>query len=172
MSSIVNTTNAASSGAAVPLMLTELRLPTIKRLWADLAAQSNREGWPAERLLHTLLGHEMAERETRRLARARADSGLPPGKSLAEFDFAAVPAVSKAHVMALAEAVEDVAHHEFAEGDSVGASTRRIQRTDPGDAGKRAALAIHRRRVHDVTHRGLAGDPLTESATLRHPGLP
>ena len=37
-------------------------------------------------------------------SRARADSGLPSGKSLAEFDFAAVPAVSKAHVMALAEA--------------------------------------------------------------------
>ena len=51
---------SGGSAAAVPLMLTELRLPTIKRLWADLAAQSNREGWPAERLLHTLLGHEMA----------------------------------------------------------------------------------------------------------------
>lgn len=100
----VNATGINGSGAAVPIMLTELRLPTIKRLWADLAAQSNREGWSAERLLHTLLGHEMAERETRRLTRARADSGLPPGKSLAEFDFAAVPAVSKAHVMALAEA--------------------------------------------------------------------
>lgn len=92
---------ANASSAAVPLMLTELRLPTIKRLWAEVAAQSNREGWPAERLLHTLLGHEMAERETRRLARARVDSQLPPGKSLADFDFAAVPAVSKAHVMAL-----------------------------------------------------------------------
>ena len=58
----VNTADTTGSGAAVPIMLTELRLPTIKRLWADLAAQSNREGWPAERLLHTLLGHEMAER--------------------------------------------------------------------------------------------------------------
>ena len=104
MTSTLNAADAANSGAAVPIMLTELRLPTIKRLWADLAAQSNREGWPAERLLHTLLGHEMAERETRRLARARADSCLPPGKSLTDFDFAAVPAVSKAHVMALAEA--------------------------------------------------------------------
>jgi len=46
----------------------------------------------------------MAERETRRLTRARADSQLPPGKGLEQFDFAAVPAVSKAHVMALAEA--------------------------------------------------------------------
>jgi DNA replication protein DnaC len=105
MSTAAATTNTGDApGAAVPIMLTELRLPTIKRLWAEMAAQSNREGWSAERLLHTLLGHEMAERETRRLARARADSGLPPGKSLAQFDFAAVPAVSKAHVMALAEA--------------------------------------------------------------------
>ena len=71
MNSSVNTAEAANSGAAVPIMLTELRLPTIKRLWADLAAQSNREGWPAERLLHTLLGHEMAERETRRLIQAQ-----------------------------------------------------------------------------------------------------
>ena len=97
-------TDTQGSGAAVPLMLTELRLPTIKRMWAEVAAQSNREGWSAERLLHTLLGHEMAERETRRLARARADSQLPAGKNLVDFDFAAVPAVSKAHVMALAEA--------------------------------------------------------------------
>ena len=74
---------SAIETATLPMMLTELRLPTIKRLWPALAEQSNREGWPAERLLHTLLGHEMAERETRRLARARADSQLPPGKGLA-----------------------------------------------------------------------------------------
>lgn len=98
------TTLTAADAARLPIMLAELRLPTIKRLWSDLAEQSNREGWPAERFLSTLLGHEMAERETRRLARARADSQLPPGKSLAEFDFAAVSMVSKAHVMALAEA--------------------------------------------------------------------
>ena len=96
----VNTAEAAR----VPIMLAELRLPTIRRLWADLAGQSNREGWPAERFLGTLLGHEMAERETRRLARARADSQLPVGKYLDQFDFSTVPTVSKAHVMALAEA--------------------------------------------------------------------
>lgn len=95
---------ASAEAARLPIMLTELRLPTMKRLWAELAEQSNREGWPAERFLGALLGHEMAERETRRLARARAYSQLPPGKSLAEFDFAAVASVSKAHIMALAEA--------------------------------------------------------------------
>jgi len=97
-------TIAAAEAARLPIMLTELRLPTMKRLWADLAEQSNREGWPAERFLGALLAHEVAERETRRMARARADSQLPPGKNLAEFDFAAVPSVSKAHIMALAEA--------------------------------------------------------------------
>jgi len=93
-----------ADAARLPLMLTELRLPTMKRLWSDLAEQSNREGWPAERFLGVLLGYEMAERETRRLARARADSQLPAGKGLAQFDFSAVPTVSKAQLMALAEA--------------------------------------------------------------------
>ena len=97
-------TLATAEAARLPIMLTELRLPTIKRLWANLAGQSNREGWPAERFLDALLAHEIAERETRRMARARAESQLPPGKSLAEFDFVAVASVSKAHIMALAEA--------------------------------------------------------------------
>jgi len=35
----------------LPLILNELRLPTVKRLWAALAEQSNKEGWPAERYL-------------------------------------------------------------------------------------------------------------------------
>ena len=101
----MNTAAAKTAEAArLPIMLTELRMPTMKRLWAQVAEQSNREGWPAERFLSVLLGHEMAERETRRLARARADSQLPAGKNLDQFDFAAVPSVSKAHVMALAEA--------------------------------------------------------------------
>ena len=98
-------TITSADAARLPIMLSELRLPTIKRLWSELAEQSNREGWPAERFLGILLGHEMAERETRRLARARADSQLPSGKTLAEFDFAAVSTLSKAHVMALAELV-------------------------------------------------------------------
>ena len=41
--------HSAADAARLPLMLGELRLPTMKRLWADLAEQSNREGWPAER---------------------------------------------------------------------------------------------------------------------------
>lgn len=103
MNANASTRNAADA-ARLPLMLAELRLPTMKRLWAELAEQSNREGWPAERFLGLLLEQEVNERETRRLARARIDSQLPADKSLASFDFDAVPAVSKAHISALAEA--------------------------------------------------------------------
>jgi len=94
---------ASADAARLPLMLTDLRLPTIKRLWADLTAQSDREGWRAERLLSVLFEHEMAERETRRLARHHAESDLPPDKSIDSFDFVAVPSVSKPHVAALIE---------------------------------------------------------------------
>jgi DNA replication protein DnaC len=100
------------SRAALPadgrlgLMLTELRLPTVKRLVGDLCAQSDREGWPGHRLLESLLEHEMAERETRRIERHRSESNLSPDKRLSSFEFAAVPCVSKAQVMALAEGTE------------------------------------------------------------------
>lgn len=100
------------SGAAVAtagrlgMMLGELRLPTIKRLAQDMCEQSDREGWRAHRLLEALLEHELAERETRRLDRHRAESGLSPDKRLSNFDFAAVPSVSKAQVTALAEGNE------------------------------------------------------------------
>lgn len=97
---------ASSSGARMAFMLGELRLPTMKRLAADVCAQSDAEGWPGHRLLEALLEHELAEREARRLKRHRAESGLSPDKRLSSFDFAAVPSVSKAQVMALAEGTE------------------------------------------------------------------
>lgn len=88
------------------LMLSELRLPTVKRLAHDLCEQSDREGWTGRRLIEALLEHEVAEREIRRIDRHRAESQLSPDKRLSSFDFAAVPSVSKAQVTALAEGHE------------------------------------------------------------------
>jgi len=97
---------ATITAGRLGLMLTELRLPTIKRLAADLCGQSDREGWPAHRLLEALLEHELSEREARRIDRHRTESCLSPDKRLSSFEFAAVPSVSKAQVMALAEGQE------------------------------------------------------------------
>lgn len=96
----------AITAGRLDLMLTELRLPTVRRLAADLCAQSDREGWPGHRLLEALLEHELAEREARRIDRHRTESGLAPDKRLSSLDFATVPSVSKAQVMALGEAHE------------------------------------------------------------------
>ena len=84
------------------LMLNELHLPTIKRLWPEFAERSDKEAWPAGRFLDGLLEHELAERAKRRIERHRAESQLDLTKTLAAFDFAEVPMLSKAHVMALA----------------------------------------------------------------------
>ena len=100
------TTTVPNTSARLGMMLTDLRLPTIKRLAGALCAQSDLEGWPAHRLLEALLEHEISERERRRMDRHRQESGLGPDKRLSSFDFAAVPSVSKAQVMALTEGTE------------------------------------------------------------------
>src|SRR6266704_3657589 len=87
--------------ARVELILAELRLPAIRRWWADLASQADKEGWPAARFLAALAEHEIAERGRRRIERHLAEARLPVGKTLASFDFDVVPMVSKAQVMAL-----------------------------------------------------------------------
>ncbi|HSV22145.1 MAG TPA: IS21-like element helper ATPase IstB [Xanthobacteraceae bacterium] len=98
----MTTTNNTVDAARVELLLNELRLPSMRLRWAKLAEQSDKEGWPAARFLATLVEHEVADRSCRRIERHLAEARLPAGKTLATFDFEAVPMVSKAQVMALA----------------------------------------------------------------------
>jgi DNA replication protein DnaC len=86
----------------LPLLLHELRLPAIARLWPQFAERADKEGWPATRFLSVLAELELAERGRRRVERHLVEAHLPPGKTLDNFDFAAVPMLSKARVMALA----------------------------------------------------------------------
>src|SRR5947207_6312284 len=95
-------TTDPGDAARIELLLAELRLPAVKLLWASLAAQADKEGWPARRFLAALAEHEIAERSRRRLERHLAEARLPPGKTLDTFDFEAVPVISKAQVMAVA----------------------------------------------------------------------
>jgi DNA replication protein DnaC len=91
-----------ADAARLPLLLHELRLPAISRMWVDIAARADKEGWPAARFLSALAEFEIAERAKRRIERHLIESRLPPGKTLDNFDFTAVPMLSKPHVMALA----------------------------------------------------------------------
>lgn len=83
------------------LLLNELRLPALKQMWSTFAERSDKEGWPAARLLMALAEHELAERDRRRIERHLAEAKLLPGKTLENFDFDAVPMVSRAQVSAL-----------------------------------------------------------------------
>ena len=88
--------------ARLPLLLRELRLPTIAAMWQDFTERADREGWPAARLLATLTELELAERDQRRIQRHLLEARLPPGKTLDSLDCTAVPMLSRAHVAALA----------------------------------------------------------------------
>jgi len=88
--------------ARLPLLLHELRLPAIARLWPEFAERADKEGWPAARFLSALAELEIAERGRRRIARNLVEARLPPGKTLDNFDFSVVPMLSKARVSALA----------------------------------------------------------------------
>jgi DNA replication protein DnaC len=95
-------TTSRADAARVDLQLAELRLPTMKLMWSELAEQADKEGWPAARFLAALSELEVAERGRRRVARNLAESGLGKDKTLSAFNFERVPMVSKAQVMALA----------------------------------------------------------------------
>lgn len=101
MKALARNTTAVDT-ARLGIMLGELRLPTIKTVWPRFAEQADKEGWPAARFLAALAEHELAERDRRRIERHLAEARLPPGKTLDGFDFAAVPMLSKAQVMAVA----------------------------------------------------------------------
>lgn len=83
------------------LILNELRLPAIKHVWPRFAERSDKEGWPAARFLAAIAEHELAERDRRRVERHLGEARLLPGKTLENFDFDAIPMLSKAHVSAL-----------------------------------------------------------------------
>lgn len=94
MSSVIDATRLS-------LLLNELRLPAVKHIWPSFAERSDKEGWPAARLLMALAEHEIAERDRRRIERHLKEAKLLAGKTLENFDFDAVPMLSKAQVSAL-----------------------------------------------------------------------
>lgn len=87
--------------ARLTLLLNSLRLPAMKLMWPDFTEQADKEGWPSARFLAALAEHELAERDRRRIERHLNEARLLPGKTLENFQFDAVPMVSRAQATAL-----------------------------------------------------------------------
>ena len=88
--------------ATLPLLLKQLRLASMGRHWESLLQQAEHKGWNAAQYLGALCEQELADRDSRRIARFAKESRLPVGKTLATFDFAQIPTLNPAKIEALA----------------------------------------------------------------------
>ncbi|GGY12641.1 transposase [Litchfieldella qijiaojingensis] len=86
----------------LPLLLRQLRLPTVAACWPQLETRAQAEGWSLPQTLAALCEHELAERERRRLARHLKEARLPVGKTLDSFEFGAIGADHRRQLTALA----------------------------------------------------------------------
>ena len=73
-------TTDPGDAARIELLLAELRLPAVKPVWASLAAQADKEGWPAGRFLAALAEHEIAERSRRGSNTTSPKPACPPAR--------------------------------------------------------------------------------------------
>jgi len=86
----------------LPLLLRQLRLASMGQHWERLLEQAQTKGWNSAEYLAALCEQELADRDSRRIARYTKESRLPAGKTLATFDFTQIPTLSAAQVEALA----------------------------------------------------------------------
>jgi DNA replication protein DnaC len=82
--------------------LRTLRLPSVKREYGRTAEDAAKEGISHELYLLKLLSREIADREERAFAKRLARARLPSRKTLADFEFAAMPTLDPLRVHRLA----------------------------------------------------------------------
>lgn len=80
-----------SAAETLRLQCQQLRLPTMAAIMSETLTTAQRESWSLETTLLTLLEQELAGRQRRRIERMLKRSGLPPGKTLDQFDFNRLP---------------------------------------------------------------------------------
>lgn len=86
----------------IEVLATELRLPTVRRMYARLSAEVSNQGGNYESYLAAVLQEEVSDREARRIERRLKEARFPVVKFLSDLDFSAQPMPPKAQVMDLA----------------------------------------------------------------------
>jgi DNA replication protein DnaC len=89
--------------ATLPLLLKQLGLPSMYVNWERISNQAQEEGWSYAKYLASLSELEVAARYNKRVQRHTKESKLPPGKTLATFNFKEVKSINRPMVEALAE---------------------------------------------------------------------
>lgn len=91
---------------SLPLVLKQLNLPAMQLLWEEKQDTAIQNKWPYAQYLNALCGEELAMRYQKRTQRYIKSSKLPPGKTLATFDFKVAPSVNSLQIQALSETVD------------------------------------------------------------------
>ena len=98
-----NNAQTAALEALIEAHATELKLPTVKARFRQMAAEATREQQTPVAYLAALLEAEMHERAERRERRRLLDARFPLLKRLEEFRFADNPKIPQATIAALAD---------------------------------------------------------------------
>ena len=87
----------------LPLLLKQLGLPSMYQHYQTQAEEAANHHWSYTTYLSHLCDLELTSRRQKRLQRYIKASKLPPGKTLTQLDFKAMPSINPAQIEALAE---------------------------------------------------------------------
>ncbi|MFU8832748.1 MAG: IS21-like element helper ATPase IstB [Wenzhouxiangella sp.] len=91
-----------ADAATLPILLRQLRLPTMVACCDEVMDRAAQHGWSLQQALATLCEYELSEREQRRLQRHLHEARLPVGKTLTTFDMATLDPSQRQRLNALA----------------------------------------------------------------------
>lgn len=86
----------------LPLVLRQLRLPTVAANYRKFAQEAAHSRQPYEEYLLALLEHELDQRDVNRRKRRILEAHFPVLRTLDEFDFQALPSLNRMQVLDLA----------------------------------------------------------------------
>lgn len=89
--------------AMVDIYCKELKMPGLRKTYASLARDATTNGQSMIQYLAACLAEEMASRKQSRLQTYTRQARFPAHKTLEEFDFSMIPALSKSRIWHLAE---------------------------------------------------------------------
>lgn len=89
--------------AMIDLYCKELRLPGLRKAYSSVARDATDNHYSMTRFLASCLDEERLSRQQSRLQSYTSQAKFPAQKSLSDFDFAAIPSLSKTKILALAE---------------------------------------------------------------------
>lgn len=86
----------------LPILLRQLRLPTVAANYRKFAQEAAQTRQPYEEYLLALLEHELDQRDVNRRKRRVLEARFPVLRTLDEFDFGALPSLNRTQVLDLA----------------------------------------------------------------------